>query len=78
MCIQELPVRHTLDVMHVEKNVAATLTGFLLGEEDTVAVRKDMQECSVMEDLHLVREGQILPHASCPICAESGREKTCA
>ena len=67
MCIQELPVRHTLDVMHVEKNVAATLTGFLLGEEDTVAVQKDMQECSVMEDLHLVREGDtkfyLMPHA---------------
>ena len=53
---QELPVRHTLDVMHIEKNVAATLTGFLLGEEDTIAVRKDLQDQGIMQDLHLVRE----------------------
>ena len=64
---QELPVRHTLDVMHVEKNVAATLAGFLFGDDDTIAVRKDMQECGVMEELHLVREGDsdqyLMPHA---------------
>ena len=53
---QELPVRHTLDVMHVEKNVAATLAGLLLGEDDTIAVRRDMQESQVMEELHLQRQ----------------------
>ena len=60
-------MRHTLDVMHVEKNVATTITGFLLGDDDTIAVRKDMQECSMMEDLHLVRQGDtdnfLMPHA---------------
>lgn len=50
-------MRHTLDVMHIEKNVATTLTGFLLGDDDTIAVRRDLQECAVMENLHLVREG---------------------
>lgn len=65
--MQELPVRHTLDVMHVEKNVAATAVGFLLGESDTIAVRKDMQEVGVMPELHLVRQGTtstyLKPHA---------------
>ncbi|KAG0573802.1 hypothetical protein KC19_VG210300 [Ceratodon purpureus] len=42
--------------MHVEKNIAVTLTGFLLGDDDTIAVRKDLQEQGVMEDLHLVRD----------------------
>jgi len=65
--VQDLSVRHTLDVMHVEKNIAATLTGFLLGEEDTIAVRKDLQEQGLMSDLHLVREDDsesyLMPHA---------------
>ena len=50
-------MRHTLDVMHVEKNIATTLLGFILGEEDTIAVRKDMQEQGTMEELHVVRVG---------------------
>ena len=65
--LQELPVRHTLDVMHVEKNIAATTVGFLLGEEDTIAVRKDLQDQGLMPDLHLVRQGTgsdfVMPHA---------------
>lgn len=55
--MQHLPVRHTLDVMHIEKNVAATTMGFLLGKLDTIAVRKDAQEASVMGDIYMVRQG---------------------
>lgn len=65
--VQELQVRHTLDVMHIEKNVAVTLTRFMLGDEDTIAVRKDLQEQGVMLDLHLVGEDDensyLMPHA---------------
>lgn len=70
-------MRHTLDVMHVEKNVAATITGFLLGDDNTIAVQKDLQECAVMEELHLVRQGDIdnflMPHASYVLRPEEKR-----
>lgn len=39
--------------MHIEKNVAASTMAFLLGESDTVNVRKDMAEAGVMQNLHL-------------------------
>ncbi|KAG0571405.1 hypothetical protein KC19_VG009000 [Ceratodon purpureus] len=42
--------------MHIEKNVAATAVGFLLGESDTIAVRKDMEDANCMHHLHLVRD----------------------
>ena len=60
-------MRHTLDVMHIEKNVAVTAMGFLLGDLDTVAVRKDVQEEHVMPHLHLLPDEDgatfIKPHA---------------
>ena len=57
-CEQSLLVRHTLDVMHMEKNVASTLMDFILGNSDTVAVRQDLEAEGIMHHLHLVREGQ--------------------
>ena len=57
-CEKSLPVRHTLDVMHMEKNVASTLMDFILGNSDTVAVRQDLEVEGIMHHLHLVREGQ--------------------
>ena len=52
--------------MHTEKNVATTMA-YLLGENDTIAVRKDMAEVGVMEELHLQErdgvEGYHKPHA---------------
>ena len=50
-------MRHTLDVMHVEKNIALMLSGFLLGDEDTIAAENDLQEQGIMDLLHLMREG---------------------
>lgn len=53
--------------MHVERNVCASLMGFLLGTKDVVAVRKDMETVGVMPDLHLQRTGNagvyMKPHA---------------
>ena len=60
-------MRHTLDVMHIEKNVAATTFGFLMGESDTIAMRQDMVEAGAMPELHLRQEGDsqrlFKPHA---------------
>ena len=60
-------MRHTLDVMHIERNVATTAVGFLLGDLDTVAVRKDVQQEGVMPHLHLLPDEDgatfIKPHA---------------
>jgi hypothetical protein len=39
--------------MHCEKNFSANLIGYILGDKDTVAVRKDMQAVGVTPHLHL-------------------------
>ena len=53
--------------MHVEKNIAATLCGFLLGDEDTVACRRDMEDQGITPELHLVHDADtdtlVKPHA---------------
>ena len=53
--------------MHIEKNVACTLMGLLLGDDDIIAVRKDMMNTGVMPELHLMRDGDsnnyVMPHA---------------
>jgi hypothetical protein len=43
-CLQDLPIRHLLDVMHVEWNICDNLLKYVFGEKYTVNVRKDMQE----------------------------------
>lgn len=53
MWIQELPVRNTLDVMHIERNVSDNILRHLFGEKDSVATRQDMEEVGRMEHLHL-------------------------
>ena len=51
-------MRHTLDVMHVEKNVSENILKTLLGEKDTVKVRKDMEEAGMRPHLWLHSRGQ--------------------
>lgn len=51
--MQNLPIRHVLDVMHVEKNIADAVLKFVFGEKDTLECRRDLEECGVMRDLHL-------------------------
>ena len=51
-------MRHTLDVMHMEKNVASTLMNFILGNSHTIAMRQDLEAEGIMHHLHLVKEGQ--------------------
>ena len=52
----KLPVRHILDVMHIEKNIAENIMKHLSGERDTLATRQDMEQANVMHDLGLSRE----------------------
>ena len=41
-CVQDLPIRHVLDVMHVGKNVAESVLKFLFGKKDTPESRRDL------------------------------------
>ncbi|XP_048604933.1 uncharacterized protein LOC106422183 [Brassica napus] len=52
---EDLPVRHNLDVMHVERNVAASLIATLLHcgkSKDSLNARKDLELLGIRKDLH--------------------------
>ncbi|XP_024009936.1 uncharacterized protein LOC112085141 [Eutrema salsugineum] len=52
---KDLPVRHNLDVMHVERNVAASIVSTLLHcgkSKDGLQARKDLQDLGIRKDLH--------------------------
>lgn len=53
LCGQELPVRHVLDVMHIEKNISESVLKFLFGEKDTAESRKDLEEVGMRRELWL-------------------------
>ncbi|XP_074354744.1 uncharacterized protein LOC141693509 [Apium graveolens] len=65
-----LPVRHTLDVMHIEKNICEALTGTLLNipgkTKDRESVRIDMAEMGIRMELRPKNSGkkEKLPMAS--------------
>ncbi|XP_074299858.1 uncharacterized protein LOC141631031 [Silene latifolia] len=52
---QHLPVRHCIDIMHVEKNVAESLIGTLLNipgkTKDGYKARKDIEEMGIRKEL---------------------------
>lgn len=50
---QKLPVRNTLDVMHVERNINANVLKHIFGEKDTPAVRRDMEHIGKFPHLWL-------------------------
>ncbi|XP_013607989.1 PREDICTED: uncharacterized protein LOC106314704 [Brassica oleracea var. oleracea] len=57
----ELPVRHNLDVMHVERNVAASLVSTLLHcgkSKDGLPARKDLEDLGIRQDLHPKIQGK--------------------
>jgi hypothetical protein len=41
--VQHLHIQHTLDVMHVEKNICESFVRTLFGQKDTIKVRRDME-----------------------------------
>ena len=53
--LQKLLVRHVLDVMHCEKNIADNLFSTLLGLKDAPPVRNDMKEANCKRSLHIRR-----------------------
>ena len=68
--LQELSLRHNLDVMHIEKNISESLVGTLLDikgkTKDGLNSRKDLVEMNIREDLHPIEVGDkkyILPAA---------------
>lgn len=52
-CVQGMPVRHVLDVMHIEKNIAEYVLKFLFREKNTPESRKDMEELGIRKELWL-------------------------
>ena len=46
-------MRHVLDVMHVEKNIAESVIKFLFGEKDTPESRRDLQAMGMRRELWL-------------------------
>ncbi|XP_010468561.1 PREDICTED: uncharacterized protein LOC104748651 [Camelina sativa] len=52
---EEIPVRHNIDVMHVERNMAASLIATLLhcgNSKDGLKARKDLETLGIRKDLH--------------------------
>ena len=56
---QYLFVRHSLDVMHIEKNVCDSLIGTLLNipgkSKDGIKARKDMKQLGIRKELHVIK-----------------------
>ncbi|KAG7656506.1 hypothetical protein ISN44_As01g035320 [Arabidopsis suecica] len=58
---QDLPVRHNLDVMHVERNVAASIVSTLLDcvkSKDGLNAHKDLEVLAIRKDLHPQTKGK--------------------
>ena len=51
--MQDLLVRHVLDVMHCEKNIAENILRTTFGEKDSPSVRADMEARGIRPHLHL-------------------------
>ena len=56
-----MPVRHVLDVMHIEKNIAESVLKYLFGEKDTPESRRDMESMGVRPELWLRPRGNGQP-----------------
>ncbi|XP_010474311.1 PREDICTED: uncharacterized protein LOC104753810 [Camelina sativa] len=58
---EDLPLRHNLDVMHVERNVAASILSTLLHcgkSKDGLNTRKDLEYLGIRKDLHPRTQGK--------------------
>ncbi|KAG7572280.1 Transposase Tnp1/En/Spm-like [Arabidopsis suecica] len=58
---EELPMRHNLDVMHVERNVVASIVSTLLNcgkSKDGLNARKDLEELGIRKELHPKTKGK--------------------
>ena len=56
-----MPVRHNIDVMHVEKNVSDALLSTLMGSaksKDGLKARKDLEDMGIRSNLHTETRGK--------------------
>jgi hypothetical protein len=53
MLPQYLPIRHALDVMHIERNISNNILKHIFGKKDTPIVRRDMEAVCKFLHLHL-------------------------
>jgi hypothetical protein len=53
LTMQFLSIRHTLDLMHIERNICLNILKHLFGEKDTAEVRRDMEAVGKFLYLHL-------------------------
>jgi len=63
---KELPIRYTLDAMHVERNISANVLKHLFGEKDSLGTRRDMEEVRVHPWLWLQRRGSTFVKPTAP------------
>ena len=70
--VQDFPVRHVLDVIHIEKNIANSVLKFIFGEKDTSESRRDLQALGVRRKLWLRPD---IHKATNTVCAIGGGEK---
>ena len=64
-----MPVRHNIDVMHVEKNVSDAIISIMMQNsksKDGVKSRKDLEDMGIRKNLHVQLKGKrtYLPHAA--------------
>ena len=55
--MQDLPIRNTLAVMHIKRNVSNNVMKYLFGDKDTLKTQRVMEQADVMHHIHL-RQGQ--------------------
>ncbi|XP_024004033.1 uncharacterized protein LOC112081506 [Eutrema salsugineum] len=65
---KDMPVRHNIDVMHVEKNVSDALVSMLMQSaksKDGLKARRDLEDMGIRRNLHVEQRGkrQYLPPA---------------
>lgn len=56
-----MPMRHNIDVMHVEKNVSDALQSILMNNaksKDGLKARKDLEDMGIMSNLHPEKRGK--------------------
>ncbi|GJW91022.1 hypothetical protein Tco_0168575 [Tanacetum coccineum] len=75
-----LPLKHNLDVMHIEKNVLESILGTLLMNDkskDTNKARQDLEQLNIRPELWLSKKGNgkfIKPHAAYSFPPEKRRK----
>lgn len=78
-CVQYLLIRHLLDVMHCEMNLAKNFLKTITGKKDTVKVRRDLQRRNVKPHLWLTphprKAGKMVKPRAAYVLSEEEFEK---